>query len=153
MSKFPMIILACLLPMTAQAEVYRWTDEEGRVHYSDAVPPEPARSSLVGADARGGFVSSAPLSYHSTSVRMVTPTSAASIAAPATRGLDFRNYVSLHEGMSEGELLGIAGEPDLLRRDHFVDLYTYMPTSGDPFTTTIKLVRGRVTEIDRQRKF
>jgi hypothetical protein len=55
--------------------------------------------------------------------------------------------------MSEGELLGVAGEPDLLRRDHIVDLYTYMPTSADPFTTTIRLVRGRVSAIDRQRKF
>ena len=148
-----MIVLACLLPMAAQAEVYRWTDEDGRVHYTDAVPPEQAKPTLIGADARGGFVSSAPLSYHSENVRVVTRTSPASVTAPATRGLDFRKYVALREGMSEGELLGIAGEPDMLRRDHVVDLYTYMPTSGDPFTTTIKLVRGRVTEIDRERKF
>jgi hypothetical protein len=64
MSKYPMIMLACLLPVVAQAEVYRWTDEDGRVHYSDAVPPEQAKPTLIGADARGGFVSSAPLSYH-----------------------------------------------------------------------------------------
>ena len=31
--------------------------------------------------------------------------------------------------------------------------WTYMPTSADPFTTTITLVGGRVTEIDRVRKF
>jgi hypothetical protein len=153
MSKYLIIVMACLLPTAGQAEVYRWIDESGRMHYSDAVPPEQANSTLVGADARGGFVSSAPLSYHSEKRSTDVPAAPALVPAPAARGLDFRNYVALREGMSEGELLGIAGEPDMLRRDHVVDLYTYMPTSGDPFTTTIKLVRGRVTEIDRQRKF
>jgi hypothetical protein len=31
--------------------------------------------------------------------------------------------------------------------------YTYLPTPGDPFTTTITLVGGRVSEIERVRKF
>ena len=31
--------------------------------------------------------------------------------------------------------------------------YTYLPTSADPFTTTITLVGGRVSEIERVRKF
>jgi hypothetical protein len=170
MRKYLLIVLACLLPAAAQAELYRWTDESGRVHYSDAVPPEQARSTVVGTDARGGFVSSTPLSYECYSLRcqgerleqrlarreIAESADAAARAAAAPlqpRGLDFRKYVALREGMSEGELLGVAGEPDLLRRDHIVDLYTYMPTSADPFTTTIRLVRGRVSEIDRQRKF
>jgi hypothetical protein len=153
MSKYLIIVMACLLPTAGQAEVYRWIDEGGGVHYSDAVPPEQAKPILVGADARGGFVSSAPLSYPSESRSRVAPAAPAFVPVPATRGLDFRKYVALREGMSEGELLGVAGEPDLLRRDHVVDFYTYMPTSADPFTTTIKLVRGRVTDIDRERKF
>jgi Domain of unknown function (DUF4124) len=163
-------ILIWAVAGAASAEVYRWVDESGRTHYSDAVPPEHAKPTLVGADARGGFVSSMPLSYECHSLRCQgerleqrlarreaaesADAAARAAAAPAqTRGLDFRKYVALREGMSEGELLGVAGEPDLLRRDHVVDLYTYMPTSADPFTTTIKLVRGRVAEIDRQRKF
>ena len=56
-------------------------------------------------------------------------------------------------GMTEGELLGIAGEPDLRSRDRSLRTYTYMPTPADPFTTTILLVRGRVHEIERERKF
>lgn len=32
-----------LLPMTAQAETYRWVDSEGKVHYSDTLPPPAAR--------------------------------------------------------------------------------------------------------------
>ena len=78
--------------------------------------------------------------------------------------------------MGEGELLGIAGEPDL-KADQGIAIaapatvqldrnlstaartglrlvtYTYMPTPADPFTTTITLVGGRVGEIERVRKF
>ena len=31
--------------------------------------------------------------------------------------------------------------------------YTYLPTPADPFITTITLVGGRVSEIERIRKF
>jgi len=73
---------------------------------------------------------------------------------PPVRGLDFRKYVSIQRGMSEGELLGIAGEADLrVRNSKSSVTYTYMPTPGDPFTTTIRLERGRVSEIDRVRRF
>jgi hypothetical protein len=98
-------------------------------------------------------------------------------AAPRQyRGLEFRKYISIQRGMTEGELLGIAGEPDLVadqgvavtapmsvqgtsnavvaaRAGLVMKTYTYMPTSADPFTTTITLVGGRVSEIERIRKF
>ena len=72
---------------------------------------------------------------------------------PAARGLDFRKFVSLREGMSEGELLTVAGSPDMQRRERSYDIYTYMPTPADPFVTTITLLRGRVQDLDRVRKF
>jgi hypothetical protein len=55
--------------------------------------------------------------------------------------------------MTEGELLGVAGEPDFRTRDRSVRAYTYMPTPADPFTTTITFVGGRVSETERVRKF
>ena len=90
--------------------------------------------------------------------------------------MDFRKYLSITRGMSEGEVLGIAGEPDLkadqgiaisapttvqisrnfrtaAREGLVMKTYTYMPVPGDPFTTTITLVGGRVSEIERIRKF
>jgi hypothetical protein len=100
----------------------------------------------------------------------------AAAAPKPPRGLEFRKYISIQRGMSEGELLGIAGEPDF-RTDQGTALaapstvqvnrnfstaareglrimaYTYLPTSADPFTTTITLVGGRVSEIERIRKF
>jgi hypothetical protein len=44
---------AMLLAVTAQGQMYRWTDEEGRVHYSDSPPPEAARQERRVLDERG----------------------------------------------------------------------------------------------------
>ena len=89
---------------------------------------------------------------------------------PAARGLDFRTYLSLQRGMTEGEVLGIAGPPDMqadqgvvfsdrsptqghARSALAVRTYTYLPTAADPQTTTITFAGGRVTDIRRDRKF
>ena len=52
-----LLILASLGAMLAasvtQAQMYRWTDEEGRVHYSDSPPPEAARQERQILDERG----------------------------------------------------------------------------------------------------
>ena len=55
--------------------------------------------------------------------------------------------------MSEGERFVIAGAPDLRTRDRSFSTYTYLPTVADPFITTIELVRGRISEIERVRRF
>jgi hypothetical protein len=84
----------------------------------------------------------------------------------AARGLDFRTYLSLQRGMTEGEALAIAGPPDMqadqgvvfsaqghARSALAIRTYTYLPTTADPQTTTITFVGGRVSEIRRDRKF
>ena len=64
----------------------------------------------------------------------------AAVTPRPAKGLDFRKYVAIHRGMSEGEFITIAGEPDLLLWDSGpVKTYTYFPTPGDPFTTTVVL--------------
>ena len=100
----------------------------------------------------------------------------AAAAPKAAKGLDFRNYLRIQRGMTEGELLGIAGEPDFQNatrarrsaRRRTVQVRppilsvaavaarcarcapdTYLPTSGDPFITTITLIGGRVSDSDR----
>jgi hypothetical protein len=88
------------------------------------------------------------------------------VLAQAARGLDFRTYLSLQRGMTEGEVLAISGPPDMqadqgvvfsaqghARSALAVRTYTYLPTAADPQTTTITLVGGRVTDIRRERKF
>jgi len=187
-------MLAATLLFAAQhaaAQVYRWVDENGTVHYSQSAPPPGVKSKLLDIEVKEGPPS--PDSKDCYTVRCqgermeeriarreeLDAKLAADRAANAprpVRGLDFRKYVSIERGMTEGELLGIAGEPDFIadegavydapataqigRRTRSsgsaaltVRTYTYMPTPADPFTTTITLTGGRVSDIERVRKF
>lgn len=176
---------------TASAQIYRWTDADGRVNFSNKAPPQGVKSTIVDPDARVGLPSAESTECYTIrcqgermeerqrkrqteAERMAAERAAA--APKQYRGLEFRKYLSIQRGMSEGELLGIAGEPDMkadqgiaisapvtiqLGPNHVgpgraglsMKTYTYMPVPGDPFTTTIRLVGGRVDEIERVRKF
>jgi len=160
----PVLILAS---GSAFAQVYRWV-EGGTVHYSNDPPPANVKATKLDIETKPGPAS--PETQECYTVRCQgermeeriarreqTDARAAAERAAATpprpHGLDFRNYVRISRGMSEGELLVVAGSPDLLFRDRSFKTYTYLPTPADPFTTTIVLVNGRVNEIDRARKF
>lgn len=154
---------------TASAQVYRWVDEKGRVNYSNAAPPPGVRASIVDPNGKAGPPS--PESAECYTVRcqgerlderlarreeIDTRLAAERVAAapPRPRGLDFRKYISLHRGMSEGEFISIAGAPDLLTQDGWAERsYIYFPTPGDPFTTTVAIGGGRIRGIERVRKF
>jgi hypothetical protein len=162
-------ILLSILVTPVTAQVYRWVDEKGTVHYSNAKPPAGVKATVVDPNARPGPPS--PESQECYTVRcqgermerrlaqreeLETRLAAerAAAAPPRPRGLDFRNYISLSRGMSEGELLTIAGAPDLLFSDIYASKnYTYLPTAADPFTTTITVIGGRINHIERVRKF
>jgi hypothetical protein len=163
-------LLLLVTSFAAQAQVYRWVDEKGTIQYSNAAPPPGVKATKLDIEAKPG--APAPDTAECYTVRCQGERMEerlarrealdaqdravrAATAPPQFRGLDFRRYISIQRGMSEGELLGIAGVPDLRSRDHFFssDAYTYMPTVADPFTTTITLIRGRVSEIERVRKF
>jgi len=186
-------VLAALLAFAvpASAQIYRWVDAEGRVNFSNAAPPQGVRSTVVDPNAKDTPPAAPSTECHTIrcqgermeererrrEAELERDIAARAAAEPKRpRGLEFRKYISIQRGMSEGELLGIAGEPDLMS-DHGVALaapatvqigrnystaartglvmktYTYMPTSADPFTTTITLVGGRVDDIERVRKF
>ena len=188
-----LVILSVLLAFAvpASAQIYRWVDSQGRVNFANGTPPPGVKATVVDPNAKEG-----PPSLESTECYTIRcqgermeererkreaeleKATAARVAAEPKRprGLEFRKYISIQRGMSEGELLGIAGEPDL-KADHGVAIsapmtvqvgrnfstaaraglvmktYTYMPTPGDPFVTTITLVGGRVDDIERVRKF
>jgi hypothetical protein len=151
------------------AEVYRWVDERGTVHYSNGTPPAGVRADKVDVDAeprapvaessecytarcQGERLDQRLARREQIEARLAAERAAATPRPP--KGLDFRRYVSIQRGMSEGEFIGVAGEPDLLLWDsHAVRTYTYFPTPADPFTTTVTLVNGRVSEIERVRRF
>jgi len=176
---------------TASAQIYRWTDAQGRVNFSNTAPPLGVKSTIVDPDAKEG-----PPSVESTECYSIrcqgermeerqrrreaedarAVSERAALEPKRARGLEFRKYISITRGMSEGEVLGIAGEPDLkadqgvaisapttvqinrnfrtaAREGLVMKTYTYLPIPGDPFITTITLVGGRVSEIERVRKF
>ncbi|MFL6564979.1 MAG: DUF4124 domain-containing protein [Burkholderiales bacterium] len=164
--------LACvilLLALPAAAEVYRWVDEKGTVHYSNEAPPKGVKATKVdieaepraavneGAECYTVRCQGERLEQRLARREQIEAREAAERAAVMPRppkGLDFRKYVAIHRGMSEGEFITIAGEPDLLLWDSGpVKTYTYFPTPGDPFTTTVVLRHGRVSDIERVRKF
>lgn len=176
---------------SACAQIYRWVDAEGRVNFSNSAPPPEVKATVVDPNAKEAAPS--PESSECYTVRCqgermeerqrrrdeadARITAERQAAAPKQiKGLEFRKYVGIQRGITEGELLGIAGEPDL-KADQGIAIaapttvqgsknlmtaartglrmmtYTYMPTPADPFTTTITLVGGRVSDIERVRKF
>jgi len=181
---------------SAPAQIYRWTDASGRVHFSNTEPPPGTKAVVVDPNARqvppgpesaecytircqGERMEERNRKRESEQARTAAEREALERTAAVPRqprGLEFRKYVSIQRGMTEGELLVIAGEPDL-KSDQGgaftapstvpVDrnfstaaiegrrtiIYTYLPTPADPFTTTITLIGGRVSDLDRARKF
>jgi hypothetical protein len=163
-----LFILIAAWAATAGAQVYRWVDRNGTVNYSSEAPPSGVAASRLPIEAKAGAPS--PDTQDCYSVRcqgermeeriarreQADARAAAervALAPPQPRGLEFRKYISIQTGMTEGELLAIAGRPDLVYRDRSLRTWTYLPVTGEPWTTTITLLNGRVHEIDRQRKF
>jgi len=80
------------------------------------------------------------------------------------QGLDFRTYLSIQRNMAEGEVLAIAGRPDLIAEQGttlseksnaalLVRTYTYLAIPEEPYTTTVTFVGGRVQKVERRWKF
>jgi len=191
MLKLIMALAACLAAADASAQVYRWVDEKGTTHFSNSPPPPGVTAELISIQAKEGEPS--PDTKECYTIRCQGERMEKRIAAreaedaklaaeraasepPPPRGLEFRKYISIQRGMTEGEVLGYAGQPDFgadqgiayaapstvqvgpylrgpARVGWAVATWTYLPTLADPFTTTITFVGGRVSNIERVRKF
>ena len=149
-----------------EAQVYRWVDEKGTVHYSGSVPPVGVKHTVIDVEAKAGPPSADTTECYTVRCqgermeeRLLRRQEAEARAAaqrspaPPPRGLEFRKYIALQRGMSESELVVNAGDPDLLFRDRAVRTYTYLPTLSDPFVTVVTVRNGRILEIERNRKF
>jgi hypothetical protein len=189
--RISLLIALSLLSLPAAAQIYRWTDAQGQTHFSNVAPPQGAKATVVDPSAKEGAPS--PDSSECYTIRCQgermeerqrrreeteakQSAERTTAAAKQPRGLEFSRYISIQRGMSQGELLSIAGEPDFMsdegvaytaagttqvgrnlrapaRAGLTMRTWTYLPTSADPFTTTITLVGGRVAELERIRKF
>ena len=161
-------LVLALFSASAAAQVYRWVDKSGTVHYSNEQPPADVKATQLPIDAKAGPPSADSQECYSVRCQgermeeRIARRDAADARAsaeraaatpPRPRGLEFRKYISIQRGMSEGEFLAIAGAPDVLFRDFTSRTYTYLPIAGDPFTTSVTVVSRRVHEIERVRKF
>jgi len=175
----------------AAQQVYRWVDAAGTTHFSNSPPPPGVTAERIAIQAQPGEPS--PDTQECYTIRCQGERMEKRIAArqaedarlaaeraaaepPEPRGLEFRKYISIQRGMTEGEVLGYAGPPDFgadqgiayaapstvqvgpylrgpARVGWSVATWTYLPTVADPFTTTITFVGGRVSDIERVRKF
>jgi hypothetical protein len=189
--RISLLIALSLLSLPASAQIYRWTDAQGQTHFSNVAPPQGAKATVVDPSAKEGVPSAESSECYTVrcqgermeerqrrreeaDAKQSAERTAA--AAKQPRGLEFSRYISIQRGMSQGELLSIAGEPDFMsdegvaytapgttqvgrnlrapaRAGLSMRTWTYLPTAADPFTTTITLVGGRVAEIERIRKF
>ena len=139
MYKLFLSVVLMMLASLVQAEVYKWVDRNGIVHYGDT-PPANARARSVDLRSAGSPTTSDvnaccvpkgdPPKPAAQPVYIVL---AAEPAAPnpAPRGLDFGTYIMLRRGMSEGELLQRAGPPD------------FESTEGNSVQAFVPFRRGR----------
>lgn len=127
MRKILIAVALLALAPAAFADVYKWLDREGSVHYGDT-PPANARIRLV--DLRFGG-SPTTTNVNSCCVAKSDPKKPVEqpvyivfdaeppAGNPAPRGLDFGVFIMLRHGMSEGELLQRAGPPDYESTDGY----------------------------------
>jgi hypothetical protein len=122
-----LLILVALLALApaAIADVYKWVDRDGSVHYGDT-PPANARSRSVdlrlARSATTTEVNSCCVAKGDTPTPAQQPVDVVFPAEPparnpAPRGMDFGVFIMLRHGMSEGELLQRAGPPDFQSTD------------------------------------
>src|ERR1700682_4699708 len=124
-----LVLIGLLISFQSLGQVYRWTDAKGTVHYSNEAPPPGVKATTLNIEAKPGPPS--PDTQDCYSVRCQgermeqrlarreqadARLAAERLAAtpPRPHGLDFRKYISIRRGMSEGEFIGIAGSPDLM---------------------------------------
>ena len=158
------VVFVCVAA-SAGAQIYRWTDERGVTAYGSK-PPRGVPAQLVDAQPHGPVHLSPEqqkqLEADARRRADLQPPAAAPApplaVAPPVRGMAFDTYIRLERGMSEGELLLRAGQPDQVALDASDDggvakSYYYLPTGADPFITVVTLRRGRIAHLERTRKF
>lgn len=113
-----LLAAALMLPAlaAAQTNVYRWVDKDGKVHYSDTPPPEPAKS-LTQKRVGGGYGESSQLPY-ATQIAMqkspVTLFTGADCGDPCRQGRDLLSKRGIP--FSERDAQGNADDAEALKK-------------------------------------
>lgn len=124
-----LLLSLCLLPLAVAAEVYKYTDEKGVVHYSDKPPGKGAKPANL-----------PPL--HTYSPLATTPKPESTTASPAAAGGDFSLRVIAPEpDQTYRDPLGTVGisvavTPEIPGGHGLIYFVDGAPVSGDPVTAT-----------------
>ena len=160
------LLLIAIAAAPAAGQTYKWTDERGVVTYGGKPPPgRPAQ--LVDAQPRGPadlpeaqqkeLESQARQRARMQAYAPPPPPPPPRPAAPQVRGMTTDTFIRLERGMSEAELLARAGFPDQVTASTYHAAYAkeyyYLPTTHDPFITTVTVSGGRIAHLERTRKF
>ena len=157
----PLLLAAATAPA---ADAYRWVDEKGVVNYGEK-PPANRPAKPVNTEPTGVIETSPPKKPGAEQQRGYdAPRDPQVIAVPvpvpapsaAVRGMEFDTFIRLQTGMTEGELLVRAGQPDHQAFDNYADYdrsFYYFPTVANPYTTVVRLRSGRIVSLDRIKKF
>lgn len=150
------------------AETYKWVDEKGVVTYGEKPPAgraaRPVDTTPVGPTGHvdSGLQDRSDAGKRRSAEDLRTQPAPAAVPPqpPATapvRGMAFDTFIRLQPGMTEGELLVRAGQPDHESVENFraaiVKTYYYFPTVANPFTTVVTVRGGRIANLDRVKKF
>jgi hypothetical protein len=155
------LILLALSGGGIAAELYKWVDEKGVTNYGEKPPAnrgaKPVDTNTGGIIESGKLYGKKPEADRSlqSGADSAKPRIASAPPPPEIRGMGFDVYSRLERGMTEGELLQRAGKPDHVSLDGFEiqKTFYYFPTSGNPYTTAVTLRGGRISEIERIKKF
>ncbi len=161
------VILIVAAAACNAAEAYKWVDEKGITNYGQK-PPEKVRATPVDTEPRGVIETGSEVAKtreaetrsrpQGPAVQVIpVPVQRAYASAAPVRGMAFDTFIRLERGMTEGELLMRAGRPDHETVesywDYAVQSFYYFPTVADPYTTVVRLRGGRISEIERVKKF
>ena len=157
------LLLVALVPgPSVAAQTYKWVDDSGRVVYGEK-PPAGRAATPVDTTPSGPVERASPPQRGEPEKRRPDEPRAQPAPVPApradvpVRGMDFQTFVRLQPGMTEGEVLVRAGQPDHESIENFrhdiVKTWYYFPTVADPFTTVVTMRGGRIANLDRVKRF
>ena len=161
------LLLALVAGAAVAAEAYRWVDDKGVVNYGEK-PPANRPAKPVNTEPTGVIETSPPGKAAAEPQRgfdeprnpqviaVPVPVPVPVPSGPAVRGMEFDIFIRLQTGMTEGELLVRAGQPDHQAFDNYADYdrsFYYFPTVANPYTTVVRLRSGRIVSLDRIKKF
>jgi hypothetical protein len=166
--KMLLAVVAC----DALAQVYRWTDEKGQVHFGDEAPSPSAQRVTVeqgpatDTNSSGGLrpgekawladiEARARREQQAGSELTIPGTETLVPRATPSRGLPFSEFRKIQTGMSEAQVLFIGGSPDTETIDAvntagvLLKSYYYTATGYNKHITRIQFLNGNVVRIER----